>query len=90
MNDNFKIIDDLNKKYSQIKKDDTPLCKYLKKDTSILEQTLLENSQPISTQCLEQALKNIFNAMKLFKNKNVEELFVDSIISYNYGSGKEK
>lgn len=89
LNTNLKIIDDLNQQYNKIKKDNTPLCKYLKKDDSLIKDMLIKNSKPISLDVYINALNAVLKTLNITENKKDTFLYVKKIINNSIENSRE-
>ncbi len=82
LNDNIKIIDELNKNYgSQVT--GIPLSTTIHKNKRVVEEALYHNSEAIPLHVTIQSLYRIFNAMKLYSTKSENFYYTKKIINKN-------
>ena len=82
LNDNIKIIDELNKMYgSQVT--GKPLSKTISKNPLVVEQALYDNSEAIPLSAYINAMYKVFCALEVFPTKDQNFLYTKRVINNN-------
>ena len=78
LNNNFKMIDELNKRYNELSTGEKELSSYIQEHPEIVQELLEKNSEPIRVETFINAMRKIYQS---FKTYDSDEQMKSSIVN---------